>query len=393
MKKVIIFLTFITMSHFAAAQGMQFFEAEKWADVLAKAKKENKLVFLDGYTAWCGPCKMLAARVFPTAEVGSFYNANFINAHFDMEKGDGVNVAQQYGINMYPTLLIIDGDGKIVERTAGVLQPAQLVEFGKRALGKGEKVDEWAAKYNGGDKSPETLRRYATALRKTGASSSKIANEYIGTQKDMSTPENLSIILNLVERVDSKLFDLLILYKDKLALLDQEFLKKQIKNAANITVQSAAEFKNKDLLAQAQTAMKKHVGGAEAKKFVITSNMQYFDKIGDQANYIKAAKKYGSSVIGSDAAELYQLAKTFNERMTTPETLKPAIAWAKKAAAMNPKYDQTVLHAALLLKTGDKKNANKIATQALDLAKKEGQNPYAAQQIIGASQEIAPKGK
>jgi hypothetical protein len=299
-----------------------------------------------------------------------------------MEKGDGVNIAQQYGINMYPTLIIIDGDGKIVERTAGVLQPTQLVEFGKRALGKGEKVEEWAAKYNGGDKSPETLRRYATALRKTGSVSSKIANEYIATQKDMGTPENLTVILNLVERVDSKLFDLLILYKDKLALIDKEFLKKQIRNAANNTVQSAAEFKNKDLLAQAQKAVKKHVGGKDASNFVAESNLLFFDKTADQANYIKAAKKYANSVIDKDAAQLYQLAKTFNERMTTPETLKPAVKWAKKASEMTEKYDQTLLYAALLFKTGDKKTATKVATQALDFAKKEGQNPYAAQQIL-----------
>ena len=382
MKKTIFLITFAAIAQFVQAQGMQFFEAEKWADVLARAKAEKKLVFLDGYTAWCGPCKILANRVFPTPEVGSFYNANFVNAHFDMEKGDGLNVAQQYGINMYPTLIIVDGDGKIVERTAGVLQPAQLIEFGKRALGKGEKVDEWAAKYNGGDKSPETLRRYATALRKTGAVSSKIANEYIGTQKDMGTPENLSFILNLVERVDSKLFDLLLLHKDKLALLDKDFLKKQIRSAANATVQSAAEFRNKDLLAQAQKAVKKHIGGTEASAFLIESDMGFYDKTGDQANYIKAAKKYANSVIGNDAAQLYQLAQTFSTRMTTPETLKPAVKWAKKAATMTGKYEQTVLYAALLLKTGDKKGATKTATQALDQAKKEGQNPGVAQQIL-----------
>lgn len=382
MKKIFFLVAISAVSQFALAQGMQFFEAEKWADVLAKAKQENKMIFLDGYTVWCGPCKMLSARVFPTAEVGSFYNANFINTHFDMEKGDGLNIAQQYGINMYPTLIIIDGDGKIVERTAGVLQPAQLVEFGKRALGKSEKVDEWAAKYNGGDKSPETLRRYAMALRKTGSVSSKIANEYIATQKDMGTPENLSAILNLVERVDSKLFDLLIQYKDKLVVLDKDFLKKQIRNAAHNTVQSAAEFKNKDLLAQAQKAMKKHVGGSDAAKFTIESDMLFFDKTNDQANYIKAAKKYANSVIDTDAAQLYQLAKTFSERMTTAETLKPALKWAKKAAAMTEKYDQTLLYAALLLKTGDKRTATKVATKSLGLAKKEGQNPIGAQQII-----------
>jgi thiol:disulfide interchange protein len=62
----------VTKAPVAAANGMEFFHGT-WAQALAKAKKENKLVFLDAYTSWCGPCKQMQRNVFPQTTVGSFF--------------------------------------------------------------------------------------------------------------------------------------------------------------------------------------------------------------------------------------------------------------------------------------------------------------------------------
>src|SRR3972149_7091126 len=77
------------------------FNSGNWNEVLALAKKENKLVFLDIYASWCGPCKLLKSRTFPDAKVGEFYNANFINYAIDAEKGEGVTLAGKYNITGY----------------------------------------------------------------------------------------------------------------------------------------------------------------------------------------------------------------------------------------------------------------------------------------------------
>ena len=55
------------------------FEKDNWENTLAKAKAENKIVFVDAYTTWCGPCKKMDANTFPDKKVGDFYNKNFIN--------------------------------------------------------------------------------------------------------------------------------------------------------------------------------------------------------------------------------------------------------------------------------------------------------------------------
>ncbi len=382
-KTIFVIIAFLALLANPHAQGIQFAEHEKWADILAKAKKEKKMIFMDAYTSWCGPCKMLAAQIFPQPEVGAFYNQNFINTHYDMEKDEGVMLANTFGVNMYPTLLIIDGDGKIVTRTAGFMQAQALIDFGKGALGKAEKVEDWAAKYESGDKSPETLRGYALALRRTGASSVKVANEYIATQKDLTNPENLKFIFNVAERFDSKIFDLLLQYKDKMALLEgKEAVESKIKGAAQGTLTNAAEFKSVELLRQAQNVITKYIGGNYARQFEATSNMEFYKKIGDENGYVKAAKKYASVVVGKDVTKLYQLAQTFDQTVKTPNNLCPAVKWAKTAAETMPSYDRSLTYASLLLKTGDKKRAAEVAKKAIEQGTASGTPIGAAQSIL-----------
>jgi thioredoxin 1 len=116
-------------------QGIQFIEAN-WAKALQEAKKQKKLIFLDAYTTWCGPCRMLKQNTFPDKAAGEFFNKNFINVALDMEKGDGPAVAATYRVNAYPTLIIADGDGNMVTYTKGYIDAKQLIEFGKFGISK-----------------------------------------------------------------------------------------------------------------------------------------------------------------------------------------------------------------------------------------------------------------
>ena len=110
------------------------FQEGTFEEVLAKAKSENKLVFMDCYTVWCGPCKKLAKEVFPQKEVSAFFNDNYVSLTMDMEKGEGIELARYYNITAYPTLLFLDVRGEIVGRVEGAVNADQLIEKGKAAL-------------------------------------------------------------------------------------------------------------------------------------------------------------------------------------------------------------------------------------------------------------------
>lgn len=118
--------------------GIQFIEAN-WNKALEEAKKQNKLIFLDAYATWCGPCKLLKKKTFPNKEAGELFNQNFINVAIDMEKGDGPALSDLYKVDAYPTLIITDADGNIITYTKGYMQPKELIEFGKYGLSQKKK--------------------------------------------------------------------------------------------------------------------------------------------------------------------------------------------------------------------------------------------------------------
>lgn len=114
----------------AEGEGIHFTE-EAWAAIMKKAKAENKIVFLDAYASWCGPCKLLQKNVFTRADVGEVFNKNFINVKVDMERGEGPQLARLFPLEAYPTLFFIDPNGRIVKKVVGYQSPEVLISIGK----------------------------------------------------------------------------------------------------------------------------------------------------------------------------------------------------------------------------------------------------------------------
>lgn len=114
----------------AKEDGIQFTEAS-WKDILKKAKAEKKVIFLDAYASWCQPCKLLQKHVFTKKAVGELYNAKFINVKMDMEKGEGPALSQAYPLEAYPTLLFIDGNGRVLRKVVGLQTPENMLAIGR----------------------------------------------------------------------------------------------------------------------------------------------------------------------------------------------------------------------------------------------------------------------
>ena len=134
MKKIVLSIVGILLcATMGFAQGVKF-ETGTWSDMLAKAKAENKLIFVDVYTQWCGPCKKVAKEVFPQKEVGDTYNNKFINYQIDAESEEGKKFVEKYPIGGYPSFFFIDGEGKVRHKFLGArdmqgfIQEAGMVE-------------------------------------------------------------------------------------------------------------------------------------------------------------------------------------------------------------------------------------------------------------------------
>lgn len=110
----------------------------KWEQSLATAKKraqaEKKVIFLDLWAEWCGPCQALKKNVFPTTQAQAALK-KVIPLEVVVEKGDGTPMpegkalASQYNLRAFPSLFILDAKGNLLRSHVGYLSPEQLAEF------------------------------------------------------------------------------------------------------------------------------------------------------------------------------------------------------------------------------------------------------------------------
>lgn len=112
-------------------KGIAFTEAG-WEETLKKAENENRMIFLDIYATWCGPCKRLELFTFSNQQVGDYFNENFINITVDGESEEGRELVRKYGIRGYPSLLIIDHNGEVKKFTTGYHSAKQLLKWARK---------------------------------------------------------------------------------------------------------------------------------------------------------------------------------------------------------------------------------------------------------------------
>jgi thioredoxin 1 len=129
-----LLLTNITGNRNAATPTHINFIEGSFTEALKQAKLQNKYIFVDAYASWCGPCKLLKDNTFTNDKAAAFYNNKFINVSIDMEKGEGPELATQWEIRAYPTLIIFNPKGKPVLGTVGYINAADLIKFGQQAL-------------------------------------------------------------------------------------------------------------------------------------------------------------------------------------------------------------------------------------------------------------------
>lgn len=364
------------------AQGIDFFQGS-FQEALETAKKEDKAVFVDAYTTWCGPCKRMSKYVFTEEKVGDYYNSNFVNLKLNMEKEEGMKFKLKYPVSAYPTLYYISPDGEVLHVTKGGRQPDQFIDLGKKALLKYDRSSEFAELYEGGDRSFNTVYNYVKALNKSGKPSLKIVNDYLAGQKDLTTNENLQIIFEGMTRFDSRVYDLFSQYEKQIrGIVDAEVFDHKIKKVSDQTVQKAIEFKEVSLLETAQKERAKFIS-SDTKSFDLSSNMDYAVATQDQKMYLKNAKKFCKK-FGKDASTKNRMVK---DVLRDFKGNNPVMEWAAKtakAAAEQGGLSEYYLHLGYTQFFLDQKDeALKSAEKAVALAKEQKTNDAKARALIG----------
>lgn len=363
-----------------AQEGIEF-SKENWKDILAKAKAEDKIIFMDAYTTWCGPCKMMSRNVFTEASVGTFYNDNFINAKIDMEAGEGIELAERYEVRAYPTLLFISGEGELLHRAVGYHDAEQFLKLGEAALDPAQRISTMAVRYAKGDRDPEFLYDYAMAATSSmSPDAEEIVQAYLESKEDWSDEGTMKLIFETAESADSKLFDYIL---ENRAAFEEMYgernvlVKLQRMIISSLDPEATPEETLSKVDAKFQQAFPE-----EALMMSANFKMNYYQMLGDMDKFAETAVAYFEKYSSESAMELNNAAWAFFENVDDKKMLEKAVKWAEKSVEMEDAYYNNDTVASLYYKIGNKKKAKKAAEHAIELAKKDGEDYSATKELL-----------
>ena len=432
MKRFYVSLICLTVSVLAInqtfSQGINF-RQDDWQNVLVQAKAQKKLIFVDIYTAWCGPCKEMDKKTFTDVSVGDKFNARFINYKVDAEKGFGITLAKRYNVTSYPTCLFVDPSENLIYKQEGLLRAPDLVKEADMVLNNQANAKPLYALdklYENGRRDTEFLNEYI-AVRSLYANidNRDLVEEYVKslTPIQYSADKTLRIIVNNGFKIDGKAFDLLLKFREKAESLFEggvEKVNRAFSQSINEVFDVALKNKNQIMFDKALTANLKalpntadrvndknklafYLAMKDVNKFSEAAE-QYLDQYvmfvqiesirkQDLWEYEKIMQNYKLGIrdsVGAGAAlyqnlkvnakntmarltsaELNEVVKAFYDQVEDKAKLKKATEWAKRSLELVETPDAYHSYAQLMLKMGDKQMAMDIEQKAYDVALRE----------------------
>ncbi|MBO9730209.1 MAG: DUF255 domain-containing protein [Chitinophaga sp.] len=394
MKKLFLLSFLLPFMAVAQDQGIHFEHGTSWADVQAKAKAENKYIFMDCFTTWCGPCKYMSANIFPQEKVGSFMNDKFISVKVQMDQTAKDNedvknwyasakaIEKDYSIRAYPTFLVFAPDGHIVDRQVGGADADGFIQRCAASLQPATQYYTQLDKFKKGQKDTAFLRQLALlALDKYDqGNASDIAKLYLSQQKNLYTPGNLDFIEKFTSSSKDVGFDMFLHHADKVnkVIGAGKAENKVMEIVAKEEVYP--QLMKKDNSAPDWAGVEKNLQAkypAIAEELILKTKVQYYSYIKDAnnavTNIVAYMKKYGHK---ADPQSLNEYAWTIFEKCNDMQCIEQALEWSKRSFKDQeiPAYMDT--YANLLYKSGKKADALAWEEKALNKAEGDEKKNY-----------------
>ncbi|TPE43395.1 DUF255 domain-containing protein [Pontibacter mangrovi] len=399
---VILFLT-IGIAKAQPSAGVKFEKGLSWAQIQEKAKKENKYIFVDVFTTWCGPCKLMERDIFPQAQVGDFFNTNFINVKVqadltdrDSEEvknwyKDAQAIVTTYNVDTYPVYLFFSPKGELVHRLNGASPTAaDFIAKAELAL-SGYPSEKW--QFLKGKKDQDFLLKLlkSAQLMNDREFIPVVANSYLATQENLLTEENIKLIAVSTRKVADPGFPVLRSHADKADLIlgkgRSELIVKTVVFDELVLPYLRINGVKKDYgggMVSYSGKVNEHVNWDELKQTLDVKFPDLADAIlmNSKPMYYQWTKNwpaYASYITSMerqlDNQQLDSYANNLFLFCEDTESLKAALKWSKELALHKDKNNPRFLYtyANLLYKTGKTEEAMKTMGEAVELAGANGQ--------------------
>lgn len=376
MKKIFILVCglFLALSNLHAEEIR--FEQGTWAEALSKAKTTNKLVFLDAYTSWCGPCKWMAKNTFTNPEVAAYFNAHFVNVSMDMEKGEGPEIAKTYNVSAYPTLIFVDGEGSVVNLAIGALDGPSFLELGQKVVG-GEvsPIMAMQKRWRQGDRDRAFLHDYILALADMNMEYMEPLAIYREGMNGAALlePENWEIFVKVFRRTDTEWGKYFLSHMPD---FEQRFGKEAVEAKAlemyNAGLWTACANDDKAALEAVKEEVRQS-GLKGIEPMLLHADLQWAGNHSEWKEYASILNR----LRGMKAVDTYILnsgAWMFYENVDDKKLLKTALVWANESVEEQKLYANMDTKAMVLMKLGRNDEAITVAKEAIEIAKASGED-------------------
>lgn len=387
MKKIISGLLLFSAVTAFAQEAIKF-EELPFKDLIAKAKKEKKIVFLDAYASWCGPCKMMERNVFTQKSVGDYFNANFVNARFDMEKGEGRDIAVKYGVRSYPTYLFLNGDGELVSQNFGYMEGSMFLTMAQDVNSPNNKKGSLKERFAKGEKDPEFLINIMKLNSSSDFNFAKQASErYFENKKatEEFTKDDVGLLLFFLKSTEDKNYKVFADRKAEIIKFLPEETYKEFDNQIKLgkIVEQSIDQQNKKInedyfMKNAEPLVGKH--DAEVK--LNQMKLAYYEQNANFPEYEKAALAYYKNSEAFEPNELLKAAWVFAEHIKTQSSLKKAAEWAEKSVMRGESSENTYILAKLYFLTGNKEMAKTYAEMSKNMAAQAQKDSTLADELL-----------
>ncbi len=364
--KQIVFYVMLLISFQASAQGIEFFHGT-WEEALVKAQEEEKLIFVDAYATWCGPCKRMAATVFTDEGVGEYYNQAFISLKLDMEKPQGRAFGDKFPVSAYPTLFYINEKGELLKRVVGGKSVEQFLSIGQDIAGSYDRSGDLAELYEKGDRDYDLVFKYVKALNNANKSSLKVANDYLREKKDFTDEQRANFLYEAMTTSDSRLFKLFIKERSKIeAIVGADKVSEKIEDACWKTISNAIEFESPSLLTEAKENMSAHLK-SQARNFEFNADYEYGKASANVSMINEAALNIANKIAKKDPERLHDLCnELLLYRSIDNSVVQSSEKIAKMAADQSDDASYLFTYSKILLANNKSKKAVKNAKKALE---------------------------
>jgi thiol-disulfide isomerase/thioredoxin len=397
MKKgiILLFVAVALIARAGYAQGVSFEHDMPFKEALAKAKAEGKLIFMDCYTTWCGPCKMLTNNTFPDPTLGTYFNQRYINLKMDMEKGEGPELQAQFGVRAYPTLLWIDGNGTVKHRAMGYMDPNGLMAQAQSIVSPVPvEYEDMKGKFEKGERSADFLADYLNVLKTGDLPYDSIFEIYIDklSSADLKNEKNTALIYQMTNTLQSPGLPQLMRNKAYFVTKNgQEGFDKKIIGIAESAIKEGIVKKDESLLNGA-TKLLKDAKVKDAEALSTKAFTEYYFRIQDWKSYDKYATSALKKAGAKDDKMLNATAWNYYINIEDTKLLTKAKDWAYKAVNIKNTCENNTTYAYLNYKLGLLKEAELACDYALLKANEDDANPASAKALKELIQtELAKK--